>query len=181
MMLATTLTSCAAFLATALLSPMVAMQCLGYITAASSFDYLLVLSFMPPVSTYGITTQGLGPYPPAERKDDGASEIPSDDGSETQRDDASVPRETDAVDVELRSAVKKHCHNHHFSDIVAEFCAFALFEVPFIVWQLRDLSIDNLPPSFLPWDHPLQRAYLDNADFSTSPLDVLTLFAFSGA
>ena len=45
MMLATTLTSCAAFLATALLSPMAAMRCLGFITFASLlFDYLLVLS-----------------------------------------------------------------------------------------------------------------------------------------
>lgn len=185
MMLATTLTSCAAFLATALLSPMVAMQCLGYITAASLlFDYLLVLSFYAAcLYLRHHHTMSRTISTPAERKDDGASEIPSDDGSETPRDDASeVPRETDAVDVELQSAVKKHCLQsplqRHRRRIL---CFFALFEVPFIVWQLRDLSIDNLPPSFLPWDHPLQRAYLDNADFSTSPLDVFdTIHIFWG-
>ena len=29
----------------------------------------------------------------------------------------------------------------------------------------------HLPPTFLPWDHMLQRAYLDNSDFATSPLE----------
>ena len=140
---------------------------------------LLCRLSLPTASPHNVCTIST----PAERKDDGASEIPSDDGSETPRDDASeVPRETDAVDVELQSAVKKHCLQsplqRHRRRIL---CFFALFEVPFIVWQLRDLSIDNLPPSFLPWDHPLQRAYLDNADFSTSPLDVFdTIHIFWG-
>ena len=48
---------------------------------------------------------------------------------------------------------------------------YLLVITPLTGWGLSYLRIVNLPPTFLPWDHPLQRAYLDNSAFSTSPLE----------
>ena len=48
---------------------------------------------------------------------------------------------------------------------------FGLLVVPFSGWQLSTLHLDDLAPSVLPSDHPLQRATLDNGAFVTSPLD----------
>ena len=248
MMLATTLTSCAAFLSTALLSPMVAMQCLGFITFASLlFDYLLVLTLYaaclvlchertrPPsamqragagsvarptralfaqedvsaaeevaAEAASASSAAAPPAQPAQPPPPTATECappvvtsstsstsgsaldnPSPAGAaaaialeEDGPDDASPRVAAKARAMRRLSSLTLHAPGRFRRPVIGCFVALLL---PFVAWQLQRLAIDTLPPSFLRWDHPLQRAYLDNADFATSPLDVFdTVHLFWG-
>jgi hypothetical protein len=203
MMFSTTLTTCSAFLATALLSPMVAMQCLGYITFASLlFDYLLVLSFYAaclvlchertrhPAPSLDGENPPLEPMTldsnPDENSQGGATGRLSSDGVAPSVDGVSPAASRDEpADPQRAKAWTSRWLSGAFSCFrdpgrlrFPVIGGFAVLLLPFIAWHLRNLNIDSMPPSFLRWDHPMQRAYLDNADFATSPLDVFDTVHF---
>ena len=160
MMLATTLTTCAAFLATALLSSIGSMQCFGLLTAFSLFfNYLLVLTFYagclvmrhrrtPPLGVQRVATS------------DGDDDKACSERSTAARRRA-MPRWTTLATAPIR-----------YPRLVT--CIFACVVVPFTAWHISGLEIDDRPPHFLPWGHPAQRAYLDNADFGKSPLEAVS-------
>ena len=201
MMLATTLTSCSAFLATALLSPMMAMQCLGYITAASLlFDYLLVLTLY--AACLVLCHERTRPaFPPIIRADDAASTNtsttnppPTDTSSTLDESSEGTSMRTSPAAAARQMFSLAAAHGLDVAkgwgpwDVATAWSArqakvlrfrrpimgcFTLVLLPFVIWQFREgLTIDSLPPSFLPSSHPLQRSYFDNNDFATSPLDV---------
>ena len=61
----------------------------------------------------------------------------------------------------------------------ATIAIFLLGVAPCTLWQLSQLQVSTLPPTFLPWDHPLQRAYLDNAHFGASALEPVDSIALA--
>ena len=189
MMGATTATSCAAFSATALLSPMAAMQIFGLLAAAALLaEYALVLTFYAAVLAIrgggrsggcggcgGGGCGGGGGGGGDDHKDATSSLAFSSSSSSSSTAASASPSRashrrtlppSSRLSFWLREALLAPIRHDRVTLAVA-----GLFVLPFVGVSLAALAIDDQPLTFLDGRHPLQRVYLDSRDFAPSPLD----------
>ena len=184
-MLTTTATTCAAFFATQILAPVGAAKQLGFVTAcALLFEYVLVLTLY---AACLVLRQRRPTSLPSPRESDEEKESHTNTTqapSPSDEDSAEAVASMDDANVDTASETHATCTagrmpNRRLGSLqlvpvrypCATLVTFVAVVAPLTGWGLSGLRLVDTPPSFLPLDHPLQRAYLDNAAFTTSPLE----------
>jgi hypothetical protein len=174
-MLTTTLTSCVAFFTSMLLSPIASSKELGFLTGTTLLlEWLLVITLFSAVLVVQEARQsnaqhGLG----ASAR---SPESPSQSSADAPTSAATSPTSRLASSRGPRALLREQIHYLLLAPVRrprATIAFFSLIVAPVTIWNVALIRPDQMPPLFLPHDHPLQRATLDNSDFSSSPLEPL--------
>ena len=168
-MLTTTLTSVGSFLMTVVLTPILAAKSFGFITAiALTFDFILVLTFYS--ASLVLRHRQLHRVDPPVAAPTAAATTaatPTADTPATSTTKAPPAPKATSKGLAWVQAIRIAPVRYKWTTLGV----WLLIILPLTIYQLTRLRMADRPPTYLPDDHPLQRAYLDNRLFTTSPLE----------